>query len=359
VSTVSQPESAKQRIAHVVGRRLWLSGLSAGLLGGALPTGLRAQGKAPVAVTLSLPGPGGSVSLPLELAVKLGMDKAEGLAVRLKFVDGGGIAIQDLNSGNADFGVFGLPAAVNSNVRQPLLVALAALDDLPLYTLMVRADLRNTIRRIEDLKGRTIGIHSNSLATKTTSHLLLDLVLRSRGIAAAEVNFIAAGQNWETQSSAFISRTVDASMCDEPFGTRLAAEKLAFELYSTGNADDAAKTPGAGFLRAALIARRDRVEARTDVAERMVRVVRRSLGWIAEQGPVKVADALALRDAERQSFLDVCRKYPRQYSREGAFSSAQLRETQVFFRAIDPANVAAQRYEIDSMIVDRWSGRKP
>ncbi len=344
---------------QVIARRRCLTGLSAALLGGTIPASLRAQGNAPLAVTLSLPGPGGSVSLPLELAVRMGMDKTEGLAVRLKFVDGGGIAIQDLNSGNADFAVFGLPAAMNSNLRQPMLVALAALDDLPLYTLVVRADLRNTIRRIEDLKGRTIGIHSNSLATKTTSHLLLDLVLRSRGVAPGEVNFIAAGQNWETQSSAFISRTVDASMCDEPFGTRLAAEKLAFELYSTGNPDDAARTPGAGFLRATLVGRRDRVEARADVTERMVRLVRRSLGWMAEQGPLRIADALALRDAERQSFLDVYRKYPRQYSRDGAFSSAQLRETQVFFRAIDPANNAAQRYAIDSMIVDRWSGRKP
>ena len=340
-------------------RRRSLLRFPTGLIVAAFPGLTLAQPAAPTPVTLSVPGPGGSVSLPLELAVKLGLDKAEGISLRLKFVDGGGVAIQDINSGNADFGVFGLPAAMNSNLKQPLLVALAALDDLPLYTLMVRSDLRNSIKRVEDLKGRTIGIHSNSLATKTTSHLLLDLVLRSHGIAPGEVNFIAAGQNWETQSSAFISRTVDASMCDEPFGARLAAEKLAYELYSTGNAVDAARTPGAGFLRAALIARRDRVEARADVAERMVRVVRRSLAWIAEQGPVKVADALALRDAERQSFLDVYRKYPRQYSRNGAFSALQLRETQIFFRAIDPANVAAQRYEIDSMIVDRWSGRKP
>jgi NitT/TauT family transport system substrate-binding protein len=352
-------ETAIATGSRISARRRYLAAAPALLVGSALSSRGIAQPMAATGVTLSVPGPGGSVSLPLELAVRIGADKAEGLALRLKFVDGGGVAIQDLNSGNADFGVFGLPAAMNSNVNQAGLVALAAIDDLPLYTLMVRADLRGKVARIGDLKGRAIGIHSNSLATRTTSHQVMDLVLRSHGVSPGEVSYIAAGQNWETQSSAFISGAVDASMCDEPFGTRLAAEKLAFELYSTGNPADTANTPGAGFLRAALIARRTRVDARPDLAERMIKVVLRALAWLAGRSPEQVAEALGMAGAARQSFMDVYRKYPRQYSRDGRFSKLQLRDTEVFFRASNPGNPAAQRYAIDTMIVDRWSGSKP
>ena len=97
-----------------------------------------------------------------------------------------------------------------------------------------------------------------------------------------DVRFVAAGQSWDTQSAAFISRAVDASMCDEPFGTRLAEERLAFQLFSTGKPADAQRTPGAGFLRATLIARPELVAQRSGAAEHMVRVVQRSLAEIAK-----------------------------------------------------------------------------
>ena len=67
-------------------------------------------------VVLATPGPGSSVSTIPELAVRIGADRAEGLALRLKFTGGGGIAIREILSGNAQFGVFGLSAAMNGRL---------------------------------------------------------------------------------------------------------------------------------------------------------------------------------------------------------------------------------------------------
>lgn len=319
-----------------------------------------AQAPALREVRLSVPGPGGSVSLPLELAVKLGLDRAEGIRLRLKFVGGGGIAYQDIQSGNAEYGVYGLPAAMSHHLKDKRIVGLAALDDLPLYVLMVRQDLRGKVRRVADLKGRTVGMHSTSLTAQTTSDLLLELVLAGQGVAAGDIRRASVGQSWETESAAFLSGSVDAMMNDEPFATRMVGEKMAFQLYSTGNPDDARKTAGAGFLRATLIGRHDRIEADPATAERMVRVVQRVLAWMAGHTPEQLADALGLQaGAGRDSFLAVARKYPRQYSRDGKFSAAQLRETEVFFRASTPGDAAAQKLALDTMIIDRWAGRKP
>ena len=339
-------------------RRSWLLASAGSLVGSAWPGVAMAQGTTPTEVVVSVPGPRDSVSMPLELALKIGADKAEGIALRLKFVDGGGLAIQDMDSGNASFAVLGVPAALNSNVRRNRLVVLAAIHDLPLYTLMVRADLREKIRRVSDLKGRVIGIFSNTMVTKTTSHLIADLLLRTNGLSPADVNYVATGESWETQSSAFIARTVDASMCDEPFGTRLANEKLAFALYSTGNPADARATPGAGFLRAALMARRDVALANPGLSERTVAVIRRSLAWMAGHTPEETADQLGLAGTERDAFMQVARKYPRQYSTDGRFSRAQLRETETFTRATDPDNAALRAYSIDNMILSQWAGTK-
>jgi NitT/TauT family transport system substrate-binding protein len=324
------------------------------------PLGAWAQTASVKDVPLSVPGPGSAVSLPLELAVKLGIDRAEGINLRLKFVGGGGVALKDIQSGDAEFGVFGLPAAMGTHLKDPRVVALAAVEDLPVWVLMVRNSLRGTVRRVTDLKGRTIGNHSSALSTKTTGDQITELVLSSRGIAVDSVRMNSAGQNWETQSAALVSGSVDAIMTDEPFATRMASEKIAFPIYSTGNPADAKRTPGAGFLRAALIGRRDRVDANPAAAERMVKVIRRTLEWMATHTPEQMADALELKAGEeRASFLTVARKYPRQYSRDAKFSAAQLRDTEVFFRASTAEDAAAQKFAVDSMIIDRWAGRKP
>jgi NitT/TauT family transport system substrate-binding protein len=293
-----------------------------------------------------------------ELAVKLGLDRAAGIALRLRFVSGGGIALKDLETGNAEFAVFGLPAAMLANAQGADNVALAAIDDLPLYTLMVRADLRDQIRRVADLRGRTLGVHSNSLSTRTTSTQLADLVLRSAGVGPDQVRMVAAGQSWDTQSAVMASRAVDASMCDEPIGARLAAAGLASVLFSTGRPDDARSIPGAGFLRATLVARRERVVAEPALAARMTECCLRTLRWIAANPVETMADTLALAADERDAFVLVRRRYPRMYSADGRFSAAQLRQTELFLRASNPDVAAAQRFDIETMVVDRWVGRK-
>lgn len=321
----------------------------------------RAIGAAEVpTVTLSVPGPGNTVSAPFELALRLGLDKAVGIALRLRFVGGGGVAIKDLETGNAEFAAFGLPAAMVANAEGARLVALAAMDDLPLYTLMLRADLATQVRGLADLRGRTIGVHSNSLATKTTSSQLAELVLRSAGIGPDAVRMVAAGQNWQTQSAVMRSRTVDASMCDEPIGARLEAEGLASVLYSTGRPEDAGKVPGAGFLRSTLFTRRDRLEADPLMASRVTELAVRSLRWIASNPIETMADALQLpAGVEREAFLLVRRRFARMFSTDGKFSHAQLRQTALFARASSPEHHALKSYDLDSMVMDRWVGRKP
>lgn len=342
-----------------VPRRTLLRGTAAALAAWTMSPGLRAQtaGGAASAV-LAVPGPRNSVSLPLELAVALGHDRAAGLPLRLKFVGGGGVAVQDMRNGNAEFGVFGLPAMVRANTQGGApMVALAAQDDLALYTLVVRADLRNRVRKIGDLAGRTLGVHSNSLQVRTTSHQLADYLLQLHGVDLGSIKFLAAGQSWETLSAMLVSRAVDATMCDEPFATRLVNEGLAFRLFSTGNPEDVRTAPGTGFLRAVLVAPRSTVSATPERCERMVRTVQRTLAWMAANSPPAMADVLGMKDAEREAFLTVARLYPRQYSRDGRFPAAQIAETTIFFRASNADLPAAAGVRVADMLVDRWVGR--
>ena len=71
-------------------------------------------------------------------------------------------------------------------------------------------DLKDKVRRVEDLRGRVLGIHSNSLTSSTTGQQFLVLVLRQHGVSPESVRFVAAGQSWDTQASAMRAQVADA-----------------------------------------------------------------------------------------------------------------------------------------------------
>ncbi|MBL8349407.1 MAG: ABC transporter substrate-binding protein [Burkholderiaceae bacterium] len=328
-------------------------------LGLALAAPRSARAQAPIDVVLATPGPASAVSLIPELAVKTGADRAEGIALRLKFVSGGGVAIRELNNGNASCAVFGLPAAMHENLAGPKLVALAAIEDRTLLSVMVRSDLKPVVRRIEDLRGRVLGVHSNSLTTATTGQQFLVLVLRQHQVPPESVRFVAAGQSWETQSSALRARLVDATVSEEPFGLRLEQEGLAYPLFRIGHPSDPRTLPGVGFLRGTLIAPRSRVEAQPELAQRLVRVMQRTLAWRLANPPQAVVEALGLSGADAAAIGAMLAMYPQQYSPDGRFSAAQLEQTETFFRESAGASPDAVAYRVSSMVVDRWAGRKP
>ncbi len=313
---------------------------------------------APMKIVVSVPGPRNISYLPIDLIGKIGADRAEGAAVELIQVGGGAVALQELMNRNSDFAVAGFPAAMSLRANGGDVVGLAAVDDLPLFILMVRAGLKGQIKGVADLRGRVIGVNTSSLSSKTTSQQLAELVLKSAGVSPDEVRIIAAGQSWMEQSSLLLSGSADAVMGDEPFASRLLAEKQVFFLTNLTDPADTQLIPGAGFLHAALEARGETVRNEPQKAEKMVRILRRTLQWMASHSPEDIVRKLDVRDPEeKRSLLDTLKKYKRLYSPDGRFSTAQLRETQHFFRATSGGNPAAQALEIESIIVDRWAGR--
>jgi NitT/TauT family transport system substrate-binding protein len=318
-----------------------------------------AQADAVDEAVLATPGPGSSVSLIPELAVKTGADRAEGIFLRLKFVDGGGVAIREIYNGNAQFGVFGATAAMHENLQSPRLVALAAVENLVPLSMMVRSDLKSSVRRVEDLRGRVLGIHSNSLATMTNGQQFLILVLRQHQLAPEEVRFVAAGQSWSTQSSALRSGLIDAVVSEEPFGLRMEKEGIAFALVRINYPGETNSLVGSGFLRGTLIAQRGLPQQQPRLVRKMVRVIQRTLAWQHGHTPQEVARALELDRDDGSALITMLERCPRQYSVDGAFSRAQIEQTERFFRESEGNRPDAAQYRLDSMIDDRWAGRKP
>ena len=116
--------------------------------------------------------------------------------------------------------------------------------------------------------------------------------------------------------------------------------------------------PGEGFLRGTLICTRALAEAEPALAQRLVRVMQRTLAWRRTHSAEEVAARLGLAGDEARAMVEMLRRYPQQFSADGRFSAAQLRESEAFFRETLPAGSAAPP-PLSAMVIDTWAGRKP
>lgn len=313
----------------------------------------------PMRITIAIPGPGAASYYPAELISRIGADKAEGAEVRVIFASGGPSAIDEMLHNNTDFSIVGLPAAMSVYLRDDRVVALAAINDLPLYALLVRQGLKDEVKSIADLKGRTIGLHSGSTINKSTSQQVLELLFRRGGIDPGSYRVVGIGRRWESESLMLKAGSVDAVIGDEPHASHLNAQGIAFPLVHLGDPATMRQFSGGGFLRGALIGRRDRIAENSEKAETMVRIIKRTLQWIADHSAEDFASTLGITDPDsRQKLIDVLKKFPRQYSKDGSFSNRQLRETEIFFIDSQAGNPAAKNFRVNAMIDDRWVGRR-
>ena len=98
-----------------------------------------------------------SVWIPYEA----GIFRKHGLDVELLYVGGGGRAAQVVQSGEVPIGVFTGGAVINSNLAGGDLVMIASSMNVMTFAVMARPE----IRRVEDLKGKKIGISRFGSAT--------------------------------------------------------------------------------------------------------------------------------------------------------------------------------------------------
>ncbi|MBF0143580.1 MAG: ABC transporter substrate-binding protein [Magnetococcales bacterium] len=311
-------------------------------------------------ITISAPGPHNISYLPIDLIVRIGADREEGCAVRLLPTGGGAVALSNLVQKNVDFAVAGVPAAMSLKSHGGDVVVILPINDAPLFVLMVRAELRDEIKGIADLKGRVLGVNTSTRSSKTTSQQLVELLLRSAGVPVDTVRIVPAGQSWEEQSSLILSASVDAVMGDEPFASRLLEMGKVYFLAHLALPESVRGIPGSRFLHAALETRSDVIAEQPEKVAKVVRMIRKSLAWIASHSATELVEKLAITDVdERRSLILALERYPAAFSPDGRFSTAQLRETALFFQSGNDRDLPNPVFELDSLIDDRWAGRGP
>jgi NitT/TauT family transport system substrate-binding protein len=306
-------------------------------------------------IVLAVPGPGNLAFLPAYLAKAIGADLEEGLELKLRYFNGGPLAMRDLMTNNSDFAAIGLPAIAEARADGMPVVAIGQLSQSAMFVFLLRADLKGQVRTIAQLKGRRIGTPVGTSTQRTMGQTIAEHLLIRAGLKPGEVQFIPAGLNRESQNAALSSATVDAIMADEPFASELVAQGVAVILADMYPPKQSSKLLGGSIVRAALATREQVFAQHPDTVKRTMRMFDRALQWIARHTAQETAEKLASQpgfiDQQRKALIDILQRSQGMYPNHISWDSQAVAATEHFFH-INATNPAEARLSFADFIRD-------
>jgi ABC-type nitrate/sulfonate/bicarbonate transport system substrate-binding protein len=290
------------------GMRRW--GLTLGVVLGGLVAAGAAAGQ-PLSLTVAV---GGSAEdpayLPVHAAAALGTFEAEGVEVTLKRAKHPTAAMTALRDREAGVAVTTLDEAIRGAwARKVPVQVLAAHVRAPAVALLVAPAAREAVRRVEDLRGRAVGIPGPG----TTGHLLLATLLRAGRVDPWRVEMRSLG------SAALMARLaagdLAAAVVEEPWASRLLDAGRAGVLVDLRRPEEIERVLGGPFYEVVSVAvapvkdgakaegkrtngsdakkRAPRIEPPPEAAlAAFARAVARVQTWLATAAPQEVGERL-------------------------------------------------------------------
>ncbi|BAN34746.1 hypothetical protein SCD_n00905 [Sulfuricella denitrificans skB26] len=322
-----------------------------------LPRAWAAESGRPV-IRINIPGPRALAFVPVELIPALGIDRVLGVHLSIRYFPSGVRAFEDALAGNANFAAVGfsvLPVLASKGEKVLAVVPLSG--KTPPYALVVRKDLAGKIRKVGDLKGRSIGVSAGSVASKTYLNTLAEVVLSSYGVKPSEVRWVPNAQNIDAVYGALAGQAVDAVFCEEPFVSELVRRGAGRILLDMNTPVAMARIPGLAHPRSVVAASAESVRENPQRTELMVQMVQRTLIWMHAATPEAIVGKLGVaNENERRELIATLARVPDIFSSDGRFSRKQVGETVNFLRAASvPLSVGL---DVHSLVSYQWSGYK-
>lgn len=210
---------------------------------------------------------GGHLSLLVDMAAEKGYFAEQGLeAVIMKLGDGKS-AMEAFLGGECTFGIMGDPPVVKQALVRDDFAVIASLSNSANSTkILARRD--RGISEGKDLKGKLIGVKSG-----VSSQIFADLYLKKKGIALSEVTFQA--MDLKDMPSALMTGDIDAYSSSNVYlleGKRLLGDRASV-----------LSEPGFYLANTYLIAKRDLLAAKPELARHVIKALDKADKYIADQ----------------------------------------------------------------------------
>ncbi len=163
---------------------------------------------------------------PFYIAVDAGYFAQQGLTVVLDRFDSAAQGSPALATNRIQVLGGGVSASLfNAFARNwPVQIAMARTRDVPAFssdTIVLRADLKDSVKTFKDLKGKRIGVN----APYSSLHYMLAKALEENGMSLSDVEIVY--MPWPDMASALATHSLDAAMVVEPFASQFSERNLA------------------------------------------------------------------------------------------------------------------------------------
>jgi len=163
---------------------------------------------------------------PIYIGVEKGYFKDRGIAVKLEKFPSAATAMAPLSTGEIHVVGGGISPALFNGVARGMPIKIVAarardIDANSVDVLMIRADLKDDVRRIGDLKGRRIAV--NAAGSPLT--YMVARMLESDGLTLKDVELVS--MPWPDMGTAFANKAIDAGAIVDPFTAQFEDRKVA------------------------------------------------------------------------------------------------------------------------------------
>jgi len=265
-------------------------------------------------IKIAIGGQAQLIYLPATLAQELGFYKDAGLNVTLLDFPGGAKSLEALMGGSTD---------VVCGFYDHTIQMAAQGKDLRAFVAMLRypglALASPNASRIEDLKGKTVGVS----APGSSTHMFLNYLLVAHGIKPEEVSNASIGMS-ATAVVAVMHAKVDAAIMTDPALAIVRKQMPGLHILAdTRTADGVKGVFGVkSYPSAVLYSKSDWVERNPETAKKLAGAIVKTLSWMRTHSPEEIRAKMpaAFRTEDVATDLEVLKTAQAMLSADGKFS---------------------------------------
>jgi sulfonate transport system substrate-binding protein len=253
----------------------------------------------PLQVRLAVGGQAQLIYLSATLAQELGFYKDEGLAVSIEDFPGGAKALEALLGGSADVvcGFYDHAIQMAAQGKQ-----VRAFVSILRYPGLVAVAGSPAIGRIEDLKGKVVGVS----AAGSSTQMLLNYLLVTHGLKPEDVSVASVGMS-ATAVAAVTHKSVDAAIMTDPaiemVRKQLPSAKI---LADTRTAEGVRAVFGVDvYPSAVLYSTGAWLEQHREEAGRMARAMRKTVDWMRSHSAEEVRERMPAHFRTEEASNDI------------------------------------------------------
>jgi NitT/TauT family transport system substrate-binding protein len=270
-------------------------------------------------IRIAIGGQNQLIYLPTTLARELGYYRDEGVDVELQDMAGGSKALEALMGGSADVvsGFYDHTIQMAAEGRE--LVAFVTMLRIPGFV-FARSPAAATVTRIEDLKGKVIGVTTAG----SSSHMILTYLLEQHGIGRDEVSWTPIGTA-ATAVAAIERGKVAAGMMADPAFTLVARRNPnVVALADFRHVEGVKAALGTSTYPASVLyTKGDWLRSHRETVRKLAAAITRTLGWMQSHTAQEIADKTppSFRGDDQTLYTDALKGSMSMYSPDGRMTS--------------------------------------